>query len=112
MPESALPPGLKRKKHTDYPPGLRWVPRGWTAWRWGEPIQIVGSWFGGEHPKPITEPGTWQLSFFPRAAWWSLWGLYFEFTTAGGLHFRIGARWDDVDDYVEWPSVAIKRGVK
>lgn len=60
-------------------------------------------------PTPITSPGTWQLSRFPLGpdeAW------YFAFTTKGGTHFRIGARWDNVDNYVEWPEVAIKTGVK
>lgn len=63
-------------------------------------------WF---HPKPITQPGSWQFSYFPLGPWFA---WYFAFTTKGGIHFRIGARWDDVDDYVEFPSIAIKRGIK
>lgn len=126
MPNSALPPNLQildaegrvvgSKPHNDYPWGLRWVPRGWTAFKWGKPRICLGRLIkddieeamkvGG--PKPITSPGTWQLSRFPDGPWYA---WYFAFTTKGGWHFRVGARWDDVDDYVEMPSIAIKRVV-
>lgn len=123
MPDSALPEHLRGKRHNDFPWPLKWVPRGWTAFKWGKPRLVSGyvnPWhhaeqddlvqaFGdGPHPKPITSPGTWQLSRFPGGPWWA---WYFAFTTRGGTHFRIGARWDDVDGYVEWPSVAVKRRV-
>jgi len=62
--------------------------------------------YGVMHPKPITAPGTWQISKFPDGPWYA---WYFAFTTKGGTHFRIGARWDDVDSYTEFPSIAIKR---
>lgn len=108
MPADALPEHLRYRKHEDYPPFLRWIPRAWTAWSWGKPVLVGGNVITGPYPAPITHPGTWQLSHFPDGpcyAW------YFALTTRAGFHFRIGARWDDVDGYVEWPSIAIKRGV-
>ncbi len=124
MPDAALPPNLRGKRHDDYPAGLRWIPRGWTAFAWGEPSFVVGdigptdmivprrhtagsgwSW----SPRPITSPDTWQLSRFPAGPWYA---FYFAFTSIDGVHFRLGARWDDVDGYVEFPTIAIKRGVK
>jgi hypothetical protein len=125
IPDSALPPNLmeeveingvrvvRSKRHADYPWGLRWIPRGWTAFKWGAPRQVLGNQkhgtlasYPGWDPKPIGEPGTWQLSRFPDGPWYA---WYFAFTTKGGTHFRIGARWDDVDSYTEFPSIAIKR---
>jgi len=115
MPDDALPENLRGKNHTDYPKGLQWIPRGWTAFKWGEPKLIDGELNNFKvlgkarvAPKPIDSPGGWQLSFYPDGPWYA---LYFAFTTKGGMHFRVGARWDDVDDYVEFPSVAIKRGI-
>ena len=38
--------------------------------------------------------------------------LYLAFTFPNGVHFRLGARWDDVDSYIVVPSIAIKRKVE
>lgn len=66
----------------------------------GQDLKVV-------YPRPIGEPGSWQFSFFPQGPWFA---MYLAFTLPWiNLHFRIGARWDDVDDYVEFPSIAIKR---
>ena len=56
-------------------------------------------------PKPINPPGSWQISRFPGGP---LFSWYFGFTLKNGWHFRIGARWDDVDSYVQWPSIAVR----
>lgn len=91
---------------------------------------------GQPGPGPIGEHGSWQISEFPDAPWWlpmpwlaafycavwapGLWKLlaaaavpfcpyYMALTTRGGRHFRIGPRWDDVDGYVEWPSIATRK---
>lgn len=114
MPAAALPPHLRDRPHEDYPPGLRWVPRAWTAYQWGTPILWKGNLKNGSDfasfilriPKPITAPGTWQLSRFPEAPWYARW--YFAVTFRNGWHFRAGTRWDDVDHYDEWPAVAVK----
>jgi len=34
---------------------------------------------------------------------------YLAWTTEGGTHLRFGARWDDVDQYYTFPSIAIAR---
>lgn len=112
MPDSALPPHLRGALHTDWPWPFSKIPRGWTAWAWGRPVLISGNTteFNGGRPKPIPRHGEWAFFEFPDAPWywaWAAWG--FAFTLASGRHFRIGARWDDVDDYVEWPSIASRK---
>ena len=84
-----LPDHLKDKKHDDWPWPFRYVPRSWTA-------------FCGKDPgyKPIPEPGK---------AVRHLWPPYFAVTTKGRWHFRIGARWDDVDHYFQFPTFTIKK---
>lgn len=112
-----LPKHLKNEKHWDWPWPLSLVPRRWTAWEWGTPEQLAGSQElrrkgpGGElGPAPIGERGSWQLAYYPDAPWWAkpvAW--YVAATLPGGRHFRVGARWDDVDGYVQWPAVASRR---
>mgnify|MGYP000887022408 CR=1 FL=1 len=118
MPNSALPPHLRGRNHNDFPPFLRWVPRGWTAWDWGEPRKLVGNQQAESSPgvpRPIGEPGSWQFSIFPDAPWWA-WPVAWYFAISGRLladgwfrHFRFGARYDDIDNYCDWPSVASRR---
>jgi hypothetical protein len=122
MPASALPKHLqlihpKTGKivgswpHWDYPKLLNWIPRGWTAFNWGMPKMVFGNQKhvkidGSEpvaHPKPVGEPGSWQVSKYPLGPWYA---WYLAFTTKGGWHFRIGARWDDQDNYVQFPTIA------
>ncbi len=113
--------------HWDYPKWLSWIPRGWTAFKWGLPKQVLGNQkdvklipagYQGKTeagveiiidawpPKPIGEPGSWQLSRFPDGPWFA---WYFACTMKSGWHFRIGARWDDVDNYVQFPTVARRK---
>lgn len=106
----ALPEHLANKDHNDYPWPFSYIPRSWTAFSWGEPKRLVGH--GDKTPKPIDPPGHGQISYFPDAPWWALKGLYIAYTTKSGIHFRLGARWDDVDSYTQWPSIAWKKGVK
>jgi len=118
MPDSALPPHLRGLRHGDFPPGLRWVPRGWTAWNWGEPRKIIGTQQREEPwgvPAPIGEPASWQVSIYPDAPWWA-WPVawYVAFSWKAGAdgwfrHFRAGARYDSVDSYAVWPSIATRR---
>ena len=110
MPKSALPPHLRNRPHEDFPWPFSYIPRAWTAFSWGEPKKICGNQrpYGGVM-KPIGPRGTWQISRFPDGPWFA---LYAAFTTNGGVHYRIGARYDDVDNYVEWPSLARKRGIR
>lgn len=118
MPKSALPAHLQNRTHNDFPPGFRWVPRAWTAWDWGEPRKLIGTQQKESPPgvpQPIGEPGTWQFSIFPDAPWWA-WPMAWYFALSGRTgedewfrHFRMGARYDPIDSYTEWPSVATRR---
>jgi hypothetical protein len=106
-----LPPHLRRP-HDDYPAAFAWVPRGWTAFRWGRPRLILGNQAHALEgaPKPIGEHGSFQIARYPNLPFpLDCLPLYVAFTTPGGTHFRLGARWDDVDDYIQFPSIAIKR---
>lgn len=110
-----LPPHLAHRDHWDYPGPLQWVPRGWTTYGWGKPAMVLGN---QDHerdgaPMPIGEQGSFQISVYPDLPAPFCWlPVYFAFTLPNGVHFRLGARWDDVDSYVNLPSVAIKKRVK
>ncbi|MBL0058549.1 MAG: hypothetical protein IPP35_05485 [Elusimicrobia bacterium] len=106
-----LPSHLKNKRHWDYPWPFHRIPRGWTTFRWGKPKMLLGNQVSQEEgsPKPIGEPGSFQFSRYPDLPIPLSWlPLYLAVTTSGGTHFRLGARWDDVDAYTQFPSVAIK----
>lgn len=87
--------------HTDYPPGLRWIPRAWTSWCKGwfdRPPEFLfgsirlkdkdawGNWPVGQvsliYPKAIPPRGHWQVSG-PRGA-----PVYFGATTCNLTHVR------------------------
>lgn len=117
MPNSALPPKLKNKKHTDWPWPFSKISRGLTAFKFGRPVLLAGSAeFAGDitaekpAPKPINPAGTWQISYFPDAPWWTV-PIYFSWSgkvkSDGKFrNFRIGPRWDDVDNYVNYVPLA------
>jgi hypothetical protein len=120
------------KRHGDWPWPFSLIPRRWTAFDWRKPELVRGNlrpqdyvytWqldvlAPGEYkarrifaPKPITGPQTWQISRFPRGPWWAWYFAWSGERKEDGWfrHFRIGARWDDVDNYVQFPSVAWRR---
>ena len=118
MPRSALPLHLRDKLHWDYPWPFSKMPRAWTAFDWGVPVQVAGNQKEVRvdtmemkiGPAPIGERGSWQLSRFPGALWPLRWiPLYFAFTLKSGWHFRVGARFDDTDSYVQFPTLALRR---
>ena len=133
----------KRDRHDDYPWPFSRIPRSWTSFETiRPPLMILGNqnywshfeggqvvsdldvdylrkrnpvFFAVYGPKPIPRPGEWQISIV-RAEFWgySIRLPYLAFTTKGGWHFRVGARWTDrtLDsfwNYVTWPSIAIKK---
>lgn len=107
-----LPRHLQGRRHWDYPWPFHALPRAWTTYDWGEPEMLIGNQERKENgrPKPIGESGSFQLSRYPQLPLPLSWlPLYMAFTTRGGTHFRMGARWDDVDAYTQFPSIAIKR---
>lgn len=110
-----LPSHLQKREHDDYPAVFRWMPRSWTSFGWGRPQLLVGNqntWYEGA-PKPVGEKGTFQISRYPDLPPPLCWlPLYFAVTTPNGIHLRLGARWDDVDAYVQFPSIAWKLDVK
>ena len=119
--KSCLPEPFRLKPHNDYPWGLRWVPRWATSWCMQEPpVQLLGNQkstavtpAGKRGPKPIPEPGTWQLSGMRLHINFPIYiPTYVAITTKNRFHFRIGARWDDVDHYYVFPSIALKKVLK
>ncbi len=110
------------EKHADYPWPFSLIPRSWTAFKWGPPVLVKGanilprdlvyvSYAMRISPKPITSPGSWQLSHFPDGPWFAWYFAISGFRKPDGFfrHFRIGARWDSVDNYVQFPSLATRR---
>ncbi len=85
-----LPDNLKGKKHEDWPWPFSLIPRDWTA--------FCGPAPSDPNYKPVPSPGKTSSTVWPP---------YFATTTQDGWHFRIGARWDDVDKYYEFPSFKI-----
>ncbi len=114
----ALPAHLRDRLHWDYIWPLKLIPRWVTSFAWGVPKKILGNQTlvrkqrgtGPKGPGPIGEPGSWQISRYPKAPLVIRYlPIYFAFTTKKGLHARIGARWDDVDGYITFPVIAIRR---
>jgi hypothetical protein len=110
MPKDCLPPHLRDTRHWDWWGPFKYIPRGWTAWCWGKPTFLWGNQTREKdgYPLPIGEPGSYQVSFFPQAPFWAFWGLYVAFTLKGGRHWRFGTRWDDVDLYCVFPTLATR----
>lgn len=107
-----LPKHLKNKQHWDWPWPFSKIPRSWTAFDWGKPKLVAGNTTNmvDGHPKPIPNAGEWIVIRFPKAPFywkWAAWGI--AVTQKNGWHFRIGARWDDVDNYCQMPSFAIRK---
>ena len=61
------------------------------------------------HPgiTPLPQRGEWQLSLVQERKGWPIYVPYFAFTTKGGWHFRVGCRWDTVDHYYTYPTLAL-----
>lgn len=118
--EHCLPENLKGKTHNDYPPGLRWIKRGWTSACFAEPpVMIAGTQKsvsmakdGTVGPSSLPERGALQFSVIKMKktgplSWWPM--GYFAITFKGGLHVRISsARWDENDHYYSLFSVSGK----
>lgn len=86
-----------KTNHSDWPKPFSWVPRRWTTWI--GPAPTLADVIIGEvtEMKPIPKNGEWYV----------LRG-YLASTTAEGVHNRLGWRYDDVDDYFEFPSLTVK----
>jgi hypothetical protein len=100
-------PAILNQKHTDWPFLLRRVPRSVSAWLGPVPKKLVGNApldrcvmgcleisdacdaDGATYPKPIPDPGFWWLGY----------PFFFTVQTKSRIHFHIGFRWDDVDEY-------------
>lgn len=108
-----------RKSHGDWPWPFSYIPRGWTAFRWGKPKMLLGNQkeVRDGAAAPIGEANSWQLSWYPDAPWWAkITGLAFYAAYSGkrgedGMyrHYRIGARYDDVNRYTTILSAASRK---
>jgi hypothetical protein len=117
---AALPDNLKGKKHNDWPWGLRWVPRAWTAFAvpW-YPQKLIGNQQPRSilvHPNtpqqylvltydPVPKNGYWSIQTIKLFSWLPYLPLYFTIVQFH-WHFRIGIRWDSVDNYYV-PDIAL-----
>jgi hypothetical protein len=86
-----------KSNHSDWPKPFRWVPRRWTTWV--GPAPSLADVIAGEVTlmKPIPQNGEWYV----------LRG-YMASTTREGIHNRLGWRYDDIDNYFEFPSFTVK----
>ena len=118
MPSNVLPEKLKNQRHKDWIFPFSYIPRGWTAFNWGEPKKLLGNQpLEGGILKPIGPPSTFQLSYYPKAPLWAkITGLAFYVAYSGkrkadGMfrHFRLGGRRDSVDKYTTILSIASRR---
>lgn len=107
MGKDVLPDNLKDRKHDDWPLFFKYVPRAWTSFDWGKPKKLAGN---QPDTKPIGQPGTWQVSYYPDAPWYLkpfAWYVAYSFKAGSDGKFRqirLGARYDDVDNYTNFPT--------
>lgn len=103
---------LAEMYHWDWPWPFNKLKRKVSMFNFGEPRLLYGeAEYHGRAPKPINPAGTWQVSWYPGAPWWAKWHLYVSYSCkrqADGKfrNFRIGPRWDNVDDYVNFVPFA------
>ncbi len=104
---NCLPAHLKNKDHSDYSfPGTQKIPRYATSWCLVEPpLMLLGN---QKNSLPLPEKGSWQFSIVIIKKNWPFVLPYFALTTKTGLHFRIGCRWDNIDHYYVFPSIALR----
>jgi len=119
MSRDVLPDHLKDEIHKDWPFPFKYVPRAWTSFAWGKPELVheknldPTKDFDRGAPKPITSRGSFQISVYPDApSYWTWAAWYVAYTFKDGHQFRIGARWDNVDNYVTWPTFPTTRVYK
>lgn len=104
-----LPNSIAQNEHGDYKLwGTHWIPRTLTSMHFVEPPYVLVS-NQADPTKPVPEKGAWQLTAVQVKKGWPLFLPYFAFTSASGIHFRAGCRYDDVDHYYTFPSIALKK---
>ena len=91
--------------HTDWLWPFSLVPRRKTAIESDVPPQVAAKSPGyPDSANEIPPAGHWVLQTHPE------YGFYFAFTNPDGWHFRVGSfRYDYVDHYYTFPTVALKR---
>jgi len=113
MPDSALPPNLKGKRHTDWIWPFSLIPRGWTAFtlKTNPPKLLLGYnvsywsvWNGREFPHPIQPRLNGKFCSFQLC-----WPLFVSITFKWGFYFYVGARYDGVDHYYQIPAIDVSR---
>jgi hypothetical protein len=77
-----------KTNHSDWLKAFQWVPRRLTTWVGPAPTV-----------KDIIAGNVTELKPIPLDGEWYVMRGYFASTSKGGLHFRIGWRWDNVDSY-------------
>src|SRR3972149_4784914 len=73
-----LPPHLQNERHKDWIWPFCYIPRRWTAFSWGTPeLLYSNSNLYDVPPKPITRPGTWQISYYSGVPWYWKWAAWY-----------------------------------
>jgi hypothetical protein len=103
MPNECLPPHLQDRLHEDWPYPFNSIPRGNTAWCGDPPTVLAGV------NRDVPGPGQFTVqraNIHNPPAWMPL--IYIAQTSWFGFHTRIGPRYDRIDKYYNFPSVAGK----
>ncbi len=112
-----MPTTLRAQTHTDFTmPGTKWIPRRFTCfclptkgpkvlW-YSAGTEFVNLPSGELAPKPIPKPGEWQFSVVQMRPSLPFYWPYWAWTSGTGMHYRAGVRWDDVDKFYVFPSLA------
>ena len=91
-------------RHTDWPWLLSWVPRRWTAFESEiPPLQLFGNVPPGAH-LDIPARGQWTIATIAHGNL----PLYFAIRTKSNWYFRFGVRFDYLNKYYTFPSIALK----
>jgi len=110
-------PQILDRRHNDWPFPFSLIPRRWTAFNWGKPVMVRGNQRDIRNfaPAPVGEADSFQVSRYPDAPKWAK-PFAWYFAWSGKVkpdgwyrHWRIGGRYDDIDDYVQFPSLATRR---
>lgn len=86
-----------KTRHEDWPKPLSWVPRRWTCYVGPAPTMT-----------DVIDGNVTEMRPIPKNGEWYVIRGYMASTTQEGIHNRVGFRYDDVDDYWEFPAFTVK----
>lgn len=112
MGNKALPYHLKGKRHFDYIWPLCYIPRAWTSYMLCQPPRVICGNNIRDWTARVYDIGTdtekCGVDPVQKMPWAWVFSYPFHFTCTfgkSGYYFRIGARWDSVDEYYTIPAL-------